>query len=90
LQEINVAEIDGELIYEILKSIQQDIRTLKEGQGELRQEVVSVRLTQLGMQNDIHNIYGVLARQDDRLERIEKRLELHELAESQRPFDHNT
>jgi len=38
-------------------------------------------------QSDIHNIYGILARQDDRLERIDRRLDLRELAEAQRPFE---
>lgn len=35
----------------------------------------------------IHNIYGILSRHDERLERIERRLEIRELAEPQRPFD---
>jgi hypothetical protein len=39
------------------------------------------------MQNDIHNIYGILARRDERLDRMEHRLELRELAEAQRPFE---
>lgn len=55
-----MAEIDGEMIYGVLRGIQQDIRASKHGQG------------------------------DDRLDRIEKRLALHELAESQRPFDHGS
>lgn len=33
------------------------------------------------IQTDIHNIYGVLSRHDDRLDRIEHRLELREMAE---------
>ena len=39
------------------------------------------------MQNDIHNMYGVLARHDERLERIERRLEIRELAEAQKPYE---
>ena len=35
----------------------------------------------------IHNIYGILSRHDDQPERIERRLEIRELAEPQRPFD---
>ena len=83
-----MAEVNSDLIYEILKSIQNDVRSLKEGQGEIKHELASIRLTQLGTQNDIHNIYGILARHDDRFDRIERRLELRELAEPQRPFDH--
>ena len=38
--------------------------------------------------NDLmYNIYGILSHHDDRLERIERRLEIRELAEPQRPFD---
>jgi hypothetical protein len=81
-----MAEISSELVYEVLKNIQADIRMLKDGQGEIKQELVSIRLTQLGMQTDIHNIYGMIARNDDRLDRIERRLELRELAETQSPF----
>jgi hypothetical protein len=44
----------------------------------------------IAIQSDIHNIYGVLGRHDERLDRIERRLELRELAEPQRPFDHTT
>jgi hypothetical protein len=47
----------------------------------------SVRGTLVSIQADIHNMYGVLARHDDRLERIERRLEVRELAEPHRPFD---
>ena len=82
-----MAEIDGNLLYEVLKSVQQDTRQLKDGQAELKQELISIRLQQLGMQNDVHNIYAMLARSDQRLERIENRLDLRELAEPQRPYD---
>jgi hypothetical protein len=42
----------------------------------------------VGIQSDIHNIYGILARHEERLDRIDRRLELRELAEAQgiRPF----
>ncbi|MBB6407519.1 hypothetical protein HNQ71_000163 [Mesorhizobium sangaii] len=38
-------------------------------------------------QSDIHNVYGILTRQDERLERIDRRLDLRELAEPQRPYE---
>ncbi len=41
----------------------------------------------MGVQNDTHTIYGVLGRQEDRLDRIKPRLELRELAEApQAPY----
>jgi hypothetical protein len=83
-----MAEVDGDLIYGILKSIQGSPDKIDVGIGEIRHEIVSLRLNQMGMQNDIHNIYGVLARHDERLERIEHRLDLRELAEQpQTPYE---
>jgi hypothetical protein len=86
-----VAEINGELIYEMLKRIQSDVSTLKEGQREIKAEIGAMRGTMISMQQDIHNIYGILARHDDRLDRIERRLELREFAErGQSPFQPET
>lgn len=83
-----MAEINGELIYEMLKRMHGDILTLKDGQKEIKAEIGAMRGTVVSMQQDIHNIYGVLARHDERLDRIERRLELRELAErDQSPFD---
>ncbi len=82
-----MAEVTNDLIYEILKNIQGRMDKMEHGIGEIRHEVVSIRLTQMGIQNDIHNMYGILARHDERLDRIENRLELRELAEAQRPYD---
>jgi hypothetical protein len=69
-------------MYELLKRLQADLASTKDGLGEVRQEIVSIRLPQLGIQNDIHNIYAMLVRSDQRLDRIERRLELRELAEA--------
>ena len=83
-----MAEVSNELIYEILKAMQADIRLLKDGQGEIKQELIAVRGTMVSMQQDINNIYGILARHDERLDRIERRLDLRELAEkSQTPYE---
>jgi len=82
-----VAEVTNDLILEILKSLQGDIRLLKDGQSEIKQELISIRGHMISIQSDISNIYGILARHDDRLDRIERRLELRELAETQRPYE---
>jgi hypothetical protein len=79
--------VTDELMYEVLKSIQRDVHTLKDGQREIKQELVSLRGYALSIQTDIHNIYGILGRHDDRLDRIERRLDLRELAETQTPFE---
>ncbi len=59
-----------ELMYELLKRMQGDLSQLKEGQAELRREFHSIRGTMVAMQSDVHNIYGILGRHDQRRERI--------------------
>ena len=76
----------NELMYEVLKSLHADLRLLKDGQREIKQELISIRGQLIAMNQDIHNIYGILGRHDERLDRIEKRLELHEFAEPHTPY----
>ncbi|MBW8909336.1 MAG: hypothetical protein JF620_09995 [Mesorhizobium sp.] len=82
-----MAEIDGSLIFEILRSIQSRLDRMDMTLGEVRSELGSIRGHMIATEGDIRNIYGVLARQDNRLEHIERRLELRELAEAQKPFE---
>jgi hypothetical protein len=82
-----MAEVTNELIYEILNAMQTSLRKVEDGLGEVKQELIAIRGTMVSMQQDINNIYGILARHEARLDRIERRLELRELAEPQRPFD---
>ena len=82
-----MAEVTNELLYEILKAVQTSIRKLEDGLSEIKQELIAIRGTMVSMQQDINNIYGILARHDQRLDRIERRLELRELAEAQKAFD---
>ena len=78
----------NELIYGILRSLQSNVCLLKDGQAEVKQELISVRGTLVAIQHDTNNIYGILARHDNRLDRIERRLDLHELAEPpQTPYE---
>lgn len=82
-----MAEVSSDLMYELLKKIHQRMDRLDNSLGELKHEMVAMRLQGLSTQTDINNIYAVTARIDDRLDRIERRLELRELAEPQRPYD---
>jgi hypothetical protein len=82
-----MTEVTSDLIYESLRNVQGRMDRMENGIGEIRQEVVSTRLTQMGIQNDVHDIYGFLARHEERLERIEHRLELREIAEAGKPYD---
>jgi len=86
-----VAEINGELIYEMLKRIQSDVSVLKDGQRDLRNDQISLRNQMHIMQGDINNLRGSIAHIEGRLERIENRLDLRELAErGQAPFEPNS
>lgn len=76
-----MAEINGDLIYEMLKRIQSDISQLKEGQRDLRQDNLSIRNQIHNMQGDINSLRASVSYIDDRMERIERRLELRELSE---------
>ena len=82
-----MTDISQELMFELLKKIQADTHSLKQGQSEIRAEINALRGTMISMQKDIHNIYSVLSRHEDRLDRIENRLELRELAEAQARFE---
>lgn len=75
-----MAEISSELVYEILKKIQEDTAAHKLGLAEIKSELQAVRGHMLAMQQDIHNLYMSRSRDELRLDRIERRLELAEPA----------
>ena len=81
-----MAEVTNEMMYELMKKIHQRMDRLENTLGEVKHEIVAMRLQALGTQTDINNIYSVTGRIDERLERIEQRLELRELAEQQKPY----
>lgn len=85
-----MAEITNELMDELLKKMQADLSAAKMTVGELKIEFNNMRGVMVSMQSDIHNIYGFLVRHDDRLDRIEHRLELRELAEAPARFTHDS
>ena len=82
-----MADASNEFMYELLKKMQARFDKVDAGLLEVKAEVNSLRGTMIALHGDIHNVYGMLARQDERLDRIERRLELRELAEPQRPLD---
>ena len=82
-----MAEITNELMYELLKRVHQRMDRVDTSLGEIKSEIQSMRGTMISMHQDIHNIYGVLARHEQRPDRIEGRLELRELAEAQARFE---
>ena len=82
-----MTDISQELMYELLKRIQSDLVTLKDGQRDMRQDIVSLRNHMHVMQGDINNLHASMAQVLTRLDRIENRLELRELAEAQARFE---
>ena len=80
-------EATNELMFELLKRVHGEIGELRQDVSEAKRELNVMRGHMVATQSDIHNIYGILARQDERLERIDRRLDLRELAENQRPFE---
>jgi chromosome segregation ATPase len=73
-----MAAVTNELIYEILKQLQDRMSSLERKVDEIKSELQSLRLHSLGIQQDIQNIYATLVRHETRLERIERRLEITE------------
>ena len=71
-----MAEISNELIYEVLKSLQRDAGETKLTMGEIKAELSAVRGYLVSLQQDVHDIYGIMGRHDLHLETIENRLEL--------------
>ena len=64
-----MADVTNELIYEVLKKMQDQLASLQDGQRAIRDELTSLRTRQLAMQRDIYNIH-------ERMDSIERRLEL--------------
>jgi hypothetical protein len=73
-----MAEASSDLMLEILKALQRDSIDLKSNTGEIKAELIAIRGHLISLEQDIHNIYGVLGRHDVHLERIERRLELND------------
>jgi hypothetical protein len=71
-----MAEISADLVHEVLKSLQRDMSQFKNEPRGVSTSLSALRGHQVSMQQGIHNTYGMLVRYDDRLDRIERRLEL--------------
>ncbi|WP_313528777.1 hypothetical protein [Shinella sp.] len=82
-----MADVTNELLYDVLKSIHARMDKLDIGLSDLRSEMITTRGAIVTVQQDVHHIYSRLANMDQRLDHIEKRLELRELAEAQARFE---
>jgi septal ring factor EnvC (AmiA/AmiB activator) len=73
-----MAQVTPELMYEVLKQIQSDTAGLKDGQREHSAALNALRTHLVALQQDVSNIYAILVRHENRLDRIERRLEISE------------
>jgi archaellum component FlaC len=74
--EVEVADVTNELMYEVLKRIQDRLDRIEDNTRVLSGELNAIRGPMNAFQRDISNIYDKLAGQELRLERIERRLDL--------------
>lgn len=67
-------EVTNELMYELLTRLDHRLGELCQDFSDVKSELSSIRGHLIATESDMKNIYGVLARRDARLERIEFRL----------------
>lgn len=82
-----MSNVNNELVIELLRKIHARIDRIDTGVSEVKAEINALRGNVVSIHQDLQNVYSILGRHDDRLDRIERRLELRELAEPQRPFN---
>lgn len=71
-----MARTSNERIVAILRELERRMGGLEEHVGEVKAEFIAVRGHVIAIQQDIANIYGVLARHETRFDDIERRLGL--------------
>jgi hypothetical protein len=74
-----MAEVTVALIYEILKILQRELGEVKSSIGDVKTELNALRGHMISLQQDVHNVYGILGRHDLHLERIVQRLEISDV-----------
>lgn len=73
-----MAGVSNELIFEVLKQVQERLDKVDPKVDELKSEMNAMRGYLISMQQDVQNVYGILGRYDGRLEHIERRLEMND------------
>ncbi|MGO4436195.1 hypothetical protein [Rhizobium sp. RAF56] len=82
-----MTDLSQDLMFEILRKIQADISSLKEGQRDIRHDINGLRNHMHVLQGDINSLQSSTTQILDRVDRIDNRLELRELAEAQARFE---
>lgn len=82
-----MAEVTNELMYELLKKLNQRFDKVDLSIGELRADNLSLRGQLHVLQGDVNNLHAIVGHIENRLDRIENRLEPRELQEAQARFE---
>jgi tetrahydromethanopterin S-methyltransferase subunit G len=77
-----MAEVSNELIFEVLKQVQQRLDRVDHKIDEVKSELNALRGHQISMLQDFQNVYAILGRSDVRLDHIERRLEIADVPTS--------
>jgi predicted nucleic acid-binding Zn-ribbon protein len=75
-----MAEVTNELIYEVLKQLQDRMTKFESKMDEVKAELQALRNHSMAIQQDTSNIYTMLGRHENRLDRIDRRLEITEVS----------
>ena len=71
-----MTEVSNELIFEVLKQVQQRLDRVDHKIDEVKSELNALRGHQISMLQDFQNVYSILSRSDVRPDHIERRLEI--------------
>ncbi|PYE89739.1 hypothetical protein [Phyllobacterium leguminum] len=82
-----MSEVSQDLLHELLRRMHQRFDKLDHAISELRSDNVAIRNQIHTMQGDVNGVRASMAHIETRLDRIENRLDLHELAEAQARFE---
>jgi hypothetical protein len=75
-----MAEVGAELVYEVLKQLRDRMTRFESKMEEVKTELQALRNHSMAIQQDTSNIYTMLGRHENRLDRIERRLEITEVS----------
>jgi chromosome segregation ATPase len=83
-----MSNVSHELLQELLRQLRQRVDKAETASRDARMENASLRRVVAAHQHDIGDLYEVFHRIEERLERIEARLELRDFQErAQSPYD---
>jgi predicted nucleic acid-binding Zn-ribbon protein len=86
-----MSNVSQELLRELLQNLRQRIDKFDQTSRDVRIETTSLRRIVPAHQQDIGDIYEAIHRIEDRLDQIEKRLELRDFQEmAQSPYNPST